>query len=78
MCLDFLDFLETIEYDTEEHLVGEADFWSGLNELKEEFGSSEGVSESFGYFPIIFIKERAFSGFNDAIRASISSLIAEG
>jgi hypothetical protein len=77
MCLEFLAFVETIDYPLEEHLINEPDFWTGLNELKTEFGSSEGVSATFGYFPIIFIQDRAFSGFNDSVRDAILELVEE-
>jgi hypothetical protein len=76
MCLDFLDFLETIDYPVEEHLVGEPGFWESMGALKDEFGRSEGVSESFGFYPIIFVKTKAYSGFNATIGDAIRALIA--
>lgn len=77
MCLDFLDFLATIEYPKEEHLVGEPGFWEAMDALTSEFGQSEGVSESFGYYPIIFVKHKAYSGFNAWVGDQILALIAE-
>jgi hypothetical protein len=77
MCLQFLNFLETVDCPVEEHLIGEAGFWNELNALIDEFGSSEGVSDSFGYFPIIFIRDRAFSGFNTQVEQAIRALLAE-
>jgi hypothetical protein len=77
MCLEFLNFIDTIDYPVEEHLTGEQDFQDALNALKDEFGSSEGVSENFGYFPIIFIKDKAYSGFNQEIEDAIIGIISE-
>jgi len=71
MCLEALEFFETINYPIEEHLNTEQGFRDSLNELKSNFEESEGVSGSFGYYPIIFIKNRAFSGFNDYIESEI-------
>ncbi len=76
MCLEALEFLSTIDYPMEEHLDSEADFYDQLNEFRAKFGQSEGVSESFGYYPIIFIKNRAFSGFNEEIKSEILKEIA--
>jgi len=75
MCLDALEFIEEIDYTVEEHLDTENDFWEELNELQDIYGSSEGVSTSFGYYPIIFIQDRAYSGFNDEIAQEILELI---
>jgi hypothetical protein len=75
MCLDALEFLETIDYTVEQHLTDEEDFQENLSALEEVYGSSEGVSTSFGYYPIIFIQDRAFSGFNDEVKQKIESMI---
>jgi hypothetical protein len=75
MCVEFLAFLETVDYPLEEHLVGEPGFWDSMNALKAEFGRSEGFSEAFGYFPIIFVKTKAYSGFDAAIGEAIRALI---
>jgi len=75
MCQQFFEFTDTITYPVEAHLTSETGFWETLNGLKEEFGSSEGLSNSFGYFPIIFIRNRAFSGFNDTIKETILGII---
>ncbi|MBN2374372.1 hypothetical protein JXL19_11360 [bacterium] len=75
MCLEALNFLSTIQYTVEEHLTTEAGFWDTLDAMKALFGSSQGVSNSFGYFPIIFIKDKAFSGFNDFVKNEILNTI---
>ena len=71
MCLEAVDFLKTINYPAEQILDTDESFSDKLNKLKEGFTQSEGVSESFGYYPIIFIKDRAFSGFDEEIKSEI-------
>ncbi|MGI6278757.1 MAG: polysaccharide deacetylase family protein [Patescibacteria group bacterium] len=71
MCLEAIDFLSTVDYPVEEFLDTQAGFRDQLEKLKTEFGQSEGVSESFGYYPMIFVNDRAFSGFNEEIKAEI-------
>jgi hypothetical protein len=75
MCLEAMDFLETIDYPVEQHLTTEPGFYQDLGELKEVYNNSSGVSDSFGYYPIIFVKDRAFSGFNEQIKTEIQELI---
>ncbi|MBN2016367.1 hypothetical protein JW766_06090 [Candidatus Dojkabacteria bacterium] len=77
MCLEALEFLDTVNYPMEQHLNTEDDFEDGLRSLKSIYGSSSGVSDSYEYYPIIFIKDRAFSGFNDDIKQEILKLIEE-
>jgi len=71
MCLEAQEFLKTIDYPVEEFLDTQAGFRDQLEKLKTEFDQSEGMSDSFGYYPIIFINDRAFSGFNKEIKAEI-------
>ncbi|MGD2108036.1 MAG: hypothetical protein PVI86_01465 [Phycisphaerae bacterium] len=81
MCLDALDWLASmqLEYPTlivDEHLTyetGEADM---LTQLEADFATSEGVSVHFEYLPIIFVRERAFSGFNDEVADSLRELLS--
>jgi hypothetical protein len=80
MCLAALDWLETAksEYPTlviEEHLTYEAGEMELLGQLEEQFQTSEGVSTSFGYLPILFFREQAFSGFNDEIAEALEDLL---
>lgn len=75
MCLQFLEFAETIDYPIEEHLVTDDDFYALLTKYQNQFGQSQGVSEDFGYYPIIFINNQAFSGFNDQVQAAIEAEI---
>ena len=74
MCLDALEWIDSIDYPVEQYLDYEEGFRENLNDLIAEFGQSEGVSNSFGYYPIIFIKDRAFSGFNDNIKNELEGL----
>lgn len=71
MCLEAMDFVETLDYPVEQHLSNESGFQSELGNLIEVYGSSNGVSESFEYYPIIFVKDQAYSGFNDDIKQMI-------
>lgn len=68
MCLEAKEFLKTIDYEVEEHLDSEVGFHENLSHLQEQFASSEGIHPLFGYYPMIFIKDRAFSGFNESIK----------
>jgi hypothetical protein len=77
MCLDAIDFVETIDYPVEQYLDSEEGFAQKLNGFKSEFTSSEGIHPLFGYYPIIFIKDRVFSGFNESIKNEILEEIAE-
>lgn len=71
MCLDFLDFIKTVDYPVEEFIDSEAGFAEKFSEIKSNFSSSEGIHPLFSYYPIIFIKDRAFSGFNESIQEEI-------
>ena len=71
MCLEAVDFLDNLDYSVEQLLDNEEGFQQKLDDLKGSFSKSEGVSTSFGYFPIIFIKDKAYSGFNDEIKDKI-------
>ena len=75
MCLEALEYFDSMDYAYTEHLNTEDDFFTVYEQYKEPFDSSEGVSESFGYYPIIFIEERAFSGFNDEVKSEIDELM---
>jgi arsenate reductase-like glutaredoxin family protein len=75
MCLEFLDFMESIDHEFEEHLTSEDNFYSELNLYKNDFQKSQGISEDFGYYPIIFIKGEVYSGFNEEIQDKLEKLI---
>ncbi len=71
MCLEFLDFIETINYTIKQHLTTDSDFYPLLENYKKDFNSSDGYSDSFGYFPIIFINNKAYSGFDESTKQLI-------
>lgn len=71
MCIEALEFLEGVNYPVEEHLEGEDGFMRELNGLIAEYGESEGESESFRYYPMIFVKGKAYSGFNEEVGEGI-------
>ncbi|MFW6110212.1 MAG: hypothetical protein ACOC6Q_02180 [Patescibacteria group bacterium] len=71
MCLQAIDFLQENNIPYQEKLSSEQDFMEELDKMKSAHNSSEGVSENFGYYPIIFINNKAFSGFNQEIEQAI-------
>lgn len=71
MCREAEAFVDGLDYPVEEHVMGERNFLALLERYRVQFEASEGVSDAFDYFPLIFVKGRAFSGFNDAVRAAI-------
>lgn len=75
MCKEAEEFLDALDYPVEEHLVGEKNFLPLLERYRVQFEASEGVSKDFEYFPLIFVKDRAFSGFNAAVKAAIEEVI---
>ncbi len=76
MCTEALEFFEENEIEYTEHLTTENDFYTLLNEYKDEFdNTSEGVSAAFSYYPMIFMGDKAFSGFNDTIAEEILELL---
>lgn len=77
MCVEALAFFEENGIDYEEHLTSDIDFSELLEDYKEETPVSEGVSENFGYYPMIFVGGRAFSGFSDEIGDEIIELVEE-
>jgi hypothetical protein len=75
MCLEMLDFFDEYDIKYEEHLVNDTDFGSQLNSHKINNSNSEGVSDTYGYYPIIFIEGRAFSGFNTQIENELKTIL---
>lgn len=77
MCLEFLDFIKTINYPIEQVIDSEENYQQKLNETKLHFSSTEGIHPLFGYYPLIFIKDRAFSGFNESVKTEILKEISK-
>ncbi len=75
MCKDAQAFLAGLDYPIEEHLSDEKNFHSLLDRYRIQFPQSEGVSDAYEYFPIIFLKDRAFSGFDKNVKAAIEDEI---
>lgn len=61
--------MNNIEYI--KHLTTDTDFETQLNSYKGNVSKSKGVSDSYGYYPIIFVGGRTFSGFNEEIGKEI-------
>jgi hypothetical protein len=80
MCLAALDWLDSMEPEhpalvVEEHLTYEAGETELLTQLEAQFQTSQGVSTSFTYLPIVFFEEQAFSGFNDGVAEMLEELL---
>ena len=71
MCLEFLEFIKKIDYPIEQYLDSQSNFYQTLENYKAKFNRSQGLSTDFAYYPIIFIKDKAFSGFNQDIKQAI-------
>lgn len=67
MCLEALEFFKENGYEYIEYQTEDEQFNSKFLEYRGGFNSSEGVSKSFEYYPIIFVKDKAFSGFNSLV-----------
>jgi len=68
-------FVSTLTYPVEEYTYPEGSSKGYFLGLKDFYKISSGESESFGYFPIIFIGENAYSGFNDEIQEAVINYI---
>jgi hypothetical protein len=75
MCLEALEFFKENGYEYIEYKTDDEGFEEKFLEYRAGFTTSEGLSNSFGYYPIIFVKDRAFSGFNALIEDSIESIV---
>ncbi|MCI2395992.1 hypothetical protein [Aliiroseovarius sediminis] len=75
MCKEAEAFLADLDYPIEEHLTGESNFHALLDCYRIQFPESEGISNSYEYFPIIFLNDRAFSGFDQSVRTAIEDEI---
>lgn len=77
MCKDANAFLEGLDYPIEEHLNTEKNFYDLLDRYRVQNTESEGVSNAFEYFPLIFLKDRAFSGFDAEVKRAIEAAVAQ-
>lgn len=75
MCLEMLEFFQTKNYEFVEYVTEDKNFEEKLFHFMNQHEKSEGVSESFAYYPLIFIQDKAFSGFNKDIEAQLETLI---
>jgi len=81
MCMAALDWLSGVHAEhpalvIEEHLTYEAGEAELLVQLEARFETSRGVSTTFGYLPIIFVRQQAFSGFDDAVAEALEGLLS--
>ena len=77
MCIEAKEFLEGIDYPLEEHLNTEKDFISLLDGYRTKYPKSQGVSTDYEYYPIIFVYNKAYSGFNKNVKEDILKQIEE-
>ncbi len=75
MCIEALAFFDSMDYEYTQYLNTDSDYSTKLGEYRQGFNVSEGVSTSFGYYPIIFVGDRVFSGFNDDIKETIENIM---
>jgi glutaredoxin len=72
MCVEAIDFFQEKDIKYTEYLTTDENFDVKLSEYKSQFGGeSEGVSTTFGYYPVIFINSKAYSGFNKDVEDEI-------
>ncbi len=67
MCIEMEEFFQENNIEYEEHLTTDTDFGTQLNAYKGNISKSEGISDSYGYYPIIFVEGKAYSGFSEEI-----------
>ncbi len=77
MCLDFLNFVKDIDFPVEQHIEGEDNFNEEFTSYKNRFASSQGVSKTFSYYPLIFLGDNAYSGFDEDIKSDLQKQISE-
>lgn len=75
MCLEALQFLKEKGYKYTEYISSQDDFNVAMSKYKGSFTESEGFSKNFGYYPIIFVEGRAFSGFNGVVQSAIEQMM---
>ena len=75
MCLEMVNFFKENNIEYIEHLTTDTDFGTQLNAYKGNVSKSEGISDSYDYYPIIFVGGRAFSGFNEEIGEEILKIL---
>ncbi len=77
LCLDLKSFLESQNYSFINYLTSDFEFSKKLEDYKEKYAVSAGMSTNFRYYPIIFVRDKAFSGFNEKIKEEIKKTLEE-
>jgi hypothetical protein len=75
MCLDALEFFDENDYTFSQYLTSDELFSENLEKYMSVHVLSEGISDDFSYYPFIFIGDRAFSGFDDAVMVDIKEIM---
>lgn len=66
-----IDFLSSLDYPYEARREGEPSFYGDLKLLKSAYSTSYGSSDSFEFYPYIFYKDKAYSGFDNKVMRMI-------
>lgn len=72
MSRDALSFVSTITYSVDKKDFHDIDNQILMREMTGKFLYSNGISDDFSHLPIIFIKDKAYSGFDTNIKESLS------
>jgi len=71
LAMEFFDKISQLDINVIRRKEGEPSFYMDLRNLKNKYGTSTGSSSSFEFYPIIFYKDMAYSGFNNKIERMI-------
>jgi len=75
MCVQAEEYFEEHNIDYTLYLITDEEYNTNVAEYKAKFETSEGISSAYGYFPLIFTPEKAYSGFNEEIGEEILSYV---
>lgn len=75
MCLEALKFFKDNNIEYIQHLDTDTDYTNILSLYRSKVTTSKGYSTTFGYFPMIFIGDIAYSGFNKDIGEEILDIL---
>jgi glutaredoxin len=75
MCVEAEKYFDKNNIDYTLYLITDEEYNTKVAEYKAKFETSEGVSTTFGYYPFIFLENKAYSGFNEEIGEEILSSI---
>lgn len=71
LAINYFDNLSEFAVPVIKRVEGEPNFYSDLRDLKNLYGKSYGSSDSFEFYPIIFYKDKSYSGFNNKVERMV-------